>query len=308
MRLLVLTCDKYIYSELSLQKEYMYNFKDITAREESPIISGVVNNHKPESLDIVALHGWQDNLASFYPLMDLLPQYNWLAFDFPGHGHSQWRNKEAHYYFVDYIDDIYQVITSNFDNPVFIVGHSMGAMAATLFAACFPELVRSVILIEGVGLVTTPDEDLVSQLRGAIVNRKKYASNNGKPKLRYYKNLDTLAKARMAVSDLEYAHCELLMHRNSEETKFGIKLRIDPKLKHHSGFRFNEVQAAMVCQRVNVPAKLILGNKGYEQIIHAKNLYSKYYNKLSVSEVDGGHHCHMQSPIAVAKIINQFIK
>lgn len=285
-----------------------YNLKNITARSAEPKIAGVVNDHKADNLNIVALHGWQDNLASFYPLMHLLPQYNWLAFDFPGHGHSQWRNNQAHYYFVDYIDDIYQVISENYSTPVHILGHSMGAMTATLFAACFPELVRSVVLIEGIGLVTTPDEDVVSQLRTAILNRGQSADKNDKKASRVYKDLNSLIKVRMAVSDLEYEHCALLMKRNSENTELGIKLRIDPKLKHHSGFRFNEAQAIMTTKQVKAATKLIVAEQGYEQIKHSIKIYSKYYSELSIETVKGGHHCHMQNPQKVASIIREFIK
>ncbi|PAJ76336.1 hypothetical protein CJF42_00090 [Pseudoalteromonas sp. NBT06-2] len=285
-----------------------YNLKHITVRDKTPTIAGVVNEHKAGNVNIVALHGWQDNCASFYPLIKLLPQYNWLAFDFPGHGHSQWRHSEAHYYFIDYIDDIYQVIVTNFEQPVHIIGHSMGAMAATLFCACFPELVHSVVLIEGVGLVSTPDEEVVSQLRGAILDRYKNSSNISVQKLKYYKTLDILVRARMSVSDLDYVHCESLMKRNSEKTESGIKLRIDPKLKHHSGFRFNETQAIMVCKQVYVPVKLIIGNQGFKQIKKAISKYSCYYRELTVIKMSGGHHCHMQNPKDAAKIISQFIK
>jgi len=283
-----------------------YKLTNMIARQSTPKLVGVVNEHKANNCNVVALHGWQDNSASFYPLINLLPQYNWLAFDFPGHGHSQWRHNEAHYYFVDYIDDIYQVIVNNFEQPVHIVGHSMGAMATTLFCACFPELVHSAVLIEGVGLVTTPDEEVVSQLRGAILNRN--SLNISVQKSKYYKNLNTLVKARMSVSDLDYCHCESLMQRNSENTESGIKLRIDPKLKHHSGFRFNEAQAMMVSKQVNVPVKLIIGSQGFKQVRNAVDRYSHYYSKLTVNEIIGGHHCHMQNPIETAKIISEFIK
>lgn len=284
------------------------NLKNKTVRSSEPKIAGVVNEHKVANDNVIALHGWQDNVASFYPLMDLLPQFNWLAIDFPGHGHSQWRNNQAHYYFVDYIDDIYQVINENYSTPVHIIGHSMGAMAATLFAACFPELVCSVVLIEGIGLVTTPDEDVVSQLRAAILHREKYFNKNAKQALKVYNNLDSLIKVRMAVSDLEYEYCALLMQRNSEKTKLGIKLRIDPKLKHHSGFRFNETQAIMATKQVKAPTQLIIADQGYEQIKQAVNIYSKYYSNLNIDTVKGGHHCHMQNPKEVADIINGFIK
>ena len=124
-----------------------------------------------ESLTILALHGWQDNSNSFLPLMEQLCEHNWYAIDFPGHGKSSWRNEQAHYYFVDYVDDVFNVIKQIETEKVLIVGHSMGAMVANLFAACFPERVLGVIAIEGLACVTTPDSHVVKQLRKAIESR-----------------------------------------------------------------------------------------------------------------------------------------
>ncbi|SFC14164.1 alpha/beta fold hydrolase [Pseudoalteromonas denitrificans] len=284
--------------------------RDVSIKTSGPRLAGIQNYDSDEGKlkkNIVAFHGWQDNCASFLNLITLMEEYNWLAFDFPGHGLSEWRSNDCHYYFVDYIDDIYQVITTQYDEPVHIVGHSMGAMAASLFSACFPELVLSVTLIEGIGLISTHENEVVQQLRNAILHRKKNTKNIKQNNAKYYQNFDTLVKARMAVSDLNYEECKLLMKRNATVTEQGVKLTIDPKLKQHSGFRFNEAQIVTVCKNIKSPVLVVLGKTGMKQIKQAVDIYAHHYRNLKIREVAGGHHCHIQNPQEVAKLLSSFI-
>ena len=60
---------------------------------------------------VIALHGWLDNANSYLPMLhNATLNHTWYCVDFPGHGLSDWRNKDAHYYFIDYIDDIYMLL------------------------------------------------------------------------------------------------------------------------------------------------------------------------------------------------------
>ena len=97
---------------------------------------------------VIALHGWLDNSASFAPMLtNVLSNQTWYCIDFAGHGLSSWRSPQAHYYFIDYVDDVYAFINALNIKKVHLVGHSMGAMVAGLFASCFSEYVRSVSFI-----------------------------------------------------------------------------------------------------------------------------------------------------------------
>ena len=241
---------------------------------------------------VVALHGWLDNCNSFTPMLNgHTPEQTWYCIDFSGHGLTSWRSDDAHYYFVDYIDDVYQFIEAIGVNKVHLVGHSMGAMVAGLFASCFSDRVRTVSFIEGIGCVTTPSEQVTEQLKNAVLNRTRTHNK----KARVYQSKAHIYEARAKTTDLNNELISLLMQRNIKALPSGFTLTTDPKLKNHSGFRFDEVQCIGAIKELIAPCQLILGNQGYPFVKQNLEKYINYYNDLSVINVEGGHHCHMQS-------------
>ena len=241
---------------------------------------------------VIALHGWLDNCKSFKPMLDgQKPEQTWYCIDFSGHGLTSWRSDDAHYYFVDYIDDVYQFIEAIGADKVHLVGHSMGAMVAGLFASCFSQMVKSVNFIEGIGCVTTPSDEVTEQLKNAVLNR---ARTHNK-KTRIYPCKKDIYEARSKTTDLDVELISLLMERNIKAVSKGFALTTDPKLKNHSGFRFDEVQCIGAIKELIAPCQLILGNQGYAFVKQNLEKYINYYNDLSVINVEGGHHCHMQS-------------
>ena len=219
------------------------------------------------------------------------PEQTWYCIDFSGHGLTSWRSDDAHYYFVDYIDDVYQFIEAIGVNKVHLVGHSMGAMVAGLFASCFSDRVRTVSFIEGIGCVTTPSEQVTEQLKNAVLNRTRTHNK----KARVYQSKAHIYEARAKTTDLNNELISLLMQRNIKALPSGFTLTTDPKLKNHSGFRFDEVQCIGAIKELIAPCQLILGNQGYAFVKQNLEKYINYYNDLSVINVEGGHHCHMQS-------------
>merc|ERR1712070_495499 len=101
------------------------------------------------------LHGWLDNCDSFQLLAPLLcDNRDIVAIDFSGHGLSDHRQGPYHN-----IDDAAELILAadaafGAGTPFSLLGHSRGALIATVAAGTVPGRVERLILLEGMGMTT----------------------------------------------------------------------------------------------------------------------------------------------------------
>ncbi|ALO44666.1 alpha/beta fold hydrolase [Pseudoalteromonas phenolica] len=244
---------------------------------------------------VLCVHGWLDNCDSFKPMLNEkvnTKDYTWLAIDLPGHGESKWKSSDAHYYFIDYIYDLDVLINElNFER-IFLIGHSMGAMICNLYAACFPLRIAALALIDGIGIVTTKPSETKKQLLNAFRQRNKLIESK---EAKFFSSFEDVINARMKASDLDYKNAEILMNRNSTVFKSGVKLKTDPRLKQHSGFRFSKAQALSCLEDIETPTLFIKAKQGYPMVDAQFNLFRSCFINLKVEELSGGHHCHMEN-------------
>ncbi|MBA3988211.1 MAG: alpha/beta hydrolase [Idiomarina sp.] len=250
---------------------------------------------------LLLLHGWLDNCHSFLPLLSEpeLADYDWIALDFAGHGHSSHRGADAAYYFVDYMYDVQTLIEQQGWQHLHVVGHSMGGYVGQLLGACFGERIASLVTIEAFGLVTGEPEQTLQLLRDGYTSRRKQFGRE----LPTYTDLNHLIRARAKAGDFTPELAELLLRRNLTHTEAGFRWRTDPRARTTSPFRFTEQHVPSVLQALQMPVQVVLGEDGHAQLPDALAQWGAHVQQLSVVQVAGGHHAHMQSPRSVAQAI-----
>lgn len=93
---------------------------------------------------LVLLHGVLRQWSDFVPILPALAcRWHVHALDFRGHGSSS--RVSGAYRVTDYVEDALHVV-AQFDQPVVIYGHSLGAMVAAAVGTAAPGRVRAVIL------------------------------------------------------------------------------------------------------------------------------------------------------------------
>lgn len=78
-----------------------------------------------------------------------------FALDWRGHGDSEWIGAGGYYHFADYVADL-AGLTRALGGEVALVGHSMGAGAALLYAGTEPERVRALACVDALGPMDMP--------------------------------------------------------------------------------------------------------------------------------------------------------
>ena len=255
---------------------------------------------------IIALHGWLDNMASFYPL---LKDTAWLidnnlrliTVDWPGHGHSDHRSASQQYHLVEYVQDLYEIIAFLNLDKVSFLAHSMGGGIASLYSGAFPETVDKLILLDGLSPVTQPAEEGPAQLAKAIRSKGKQQSK------KIFKDITPIIRARKYGSDLSEDSVKLLIERNMEQSEEGYSWRSDPRVRLPSYLKLTPEQSQAFINKLSMPVLLLYGKDGFVQKYPAINKMVSMLQHIETKELKGGHHMHMEYPKAVIEAVIDFM-
>ncbi|MEH6452882.1 MAG: alpha/beta hydrolase [Psychromonas sp.] len=257
---------------------------------------------------VLCLHGWLDNAASFEPLFPYFNDKHIIAIDLFGHGLSSHRSQDANYHFIDWIDDLLHLFTHNKWSSIDIIGHSMGGMVASAFAAAFPEKVESLTLIDSIGFICTDKTQTTAQLRRGLLSRLRTKQLTAKKtKTKGYTTLDAAINARMMASDLSFEQAGRLVRRGTVQQDALYVWRVDNRVKAISPYRLSPEQAQQLIADINCPVLLIYGTSGLDLVSTGLKQFAPLFKNLQIAELSGGHHVHMQKPAQTVALINQFI-
>jgi pimeloyl-ACP methyl ester carboxylesterase len=252
---------------------------------------------------VLALHGWLDNAASFDPLLLRLPGIHAVAIDLPGHGRSDHRPVGAWYHLVDNLTEVAGVLDVLGWARAILLGHSMGAALASLFAAALPERVEALWLIEGLGPLATPEAELPAQMRRALEGRARVADKQ----LRVFASVDEAVAARLAATPMAEASARLLVERGLRAVEDGFVWSSDPRLLLPGPIRASEAQVEACLSAIQCPTLLITASEvpAYfsSELVERR---AACVRTITRRVVDGRHHVHMDDPAAVAAAILDF--
>ena len=160
---------------------------------------------------LVLVHGGRDHCRSWDWVADRL-RHHWhvVAVDLRGHGDSAW-SPDGDYTLPAYIYDLAQFIHQLSVPQVTLVAHSLGGVISLRYAGLFPEKIRKLVAIEGIG----PTEAMIAhrahltlpeRWRQWIEERRKIS---GRMPRRYASFDDALARMR---SENTYLSAEQAAH------------------------------------------------------------------------------------------------
>lgn len=269
--------------------------------------SAPLSNLPGEKPVLLFLHGWQDNAASFSGLFShLSPDYHLIAIDWPGHGHSEPRGKDNYYHFVDYIDDLNQLMDLLPDTNVFLVGHSLGALVAGCYAAVFPAKVAGLVQIEGLAPLYEPPGNAVQRLREGIESRQRYRRRLQQRSARRMASFQDALDLRCSVNQLTAEQLQPLVERATYHDGQYWYWRHDNRLRCDSLYRMAKEHAQALVSEIRCPVLSVLGHSGFGNL-KQPGAGSLWLHQSTQVEVDGGHHCHIESARTVSDHIKVFI-
>jgi pimeloyl-ACP methyl ester carboxylesterase len=266
----------------------------------------------PAAPPLVLLHGWMDVAASFQFMVDALSgRWRVIAPDWQGFGRTAWRRDG--YWFQDYVADLDFLLRALVPNdPAHLVGHSLGANVAMIYAGVRASRVRAVVALDGFGI---PAED-PSQAPAKLAAWLDALAHP--PVLAPYPNLGAVAdRLQKNNPRLPRDKAELLAAEWAEALPGGgARLRADPrhKLPFPTVYRMDDIEAIwrevrapvlwVGADESKIPQWLAGGGDARAEIARRmRNVPQATF----VSVPDAGHMLHHDQPRAVAGIVERFI-
>ena len=299
----------------------MYQVQKISRSEFVPIRQ--LNYHvrcwgapKSDHVPLVLLHGWMDVAASFQFVVDALRQDHFIiAPDWRGFGLTPSGGADA-FWFPDYLADLDALLDHYAPGQsVNLVGHSMGANVAMIYAGVRPGRVRRLVNLEGFGLPATRAEQAPGRYTQWLDGVKQF--NSGALQLKTYDSLEAVAQRLMKTNarlDSDKAHW-LAAHWSAELApgQWSILGEAAHKIANAQLYRVDEMLAIQRC--ITAPTLMVeaaedtialLWRGQYTRAEHHERLRS--VAQLERVELpDCGHMLHHDQPQAVAELLERFV-
>ncbi len=256
---------------------------------------------------LIQLHGWLDNANSFdnmNPHLDL-NRFHVFALDFPGHGASDHRSMSENYHLLEYVQDCEAFARVMKLPKIGVVGHSLGGVVGSLWAAAVPERVERLFLIDALGPIASKEENIASQLGSAI--DKILATPRAAPV--YTTPEEAISARKLGMGNLTEESIRILLERGLNEEAGGYTWRSDRRLRHASLMRLSESQVHAFLAAITCPVYGVFANKGLLASSPHFNSRAKIISDFRYEMLEGGHHLHLQEcPRDVAQRVNRFFK
>lgn len=259
--------------------------------------------HRQGAPRVLCLHGWLDNAASFVPLAPRLEELDVFALDFPGHGNSGHRHLTARYHFIDYLWDVEEVLNALQWKDCHLIGHSMGAAVAAIYAAGAPERIRSLVMLDALGPISVTAKGSTERLRRSLFKNRMKRSPP-----RQFSSIDAMVKARSEYSGLSDTASRLICERSARQTGNHYEWKSDPALNWISSLIMTDDQALDFLQNIEAPVLSLMATPDAPWSSEQKTAARKKAIAHGRYEtIAGHHHFHMDIPEQIAETIQSFI-
>jgi pimeloyl-ACP methyl ester carboxylesterase len=262
---------------------------------------------------IVMVHGWMDVAASFQFVVDCLKnEWHVIAPDWRGFGLTETPKTDT-YWFPEYLADLDALLDHYQSNePVNLLGHSMGANVAGIYAGVRPERIKKLINLEGFGMPLTHPKQAPSRYRKWLDELRVT------PTMRTYANQSEVAgrlqKTNPRLSDERAAF--LAQHWARENAAGEWEILGDPAHKNSSPLLYR-VEEIMACwQKITAPVLWVEANDTdvwrwmgpkEEARVEIDRRITFIPTVKTEMIMDAGHMLHHDQPEILAQLIEQFL-
>jgi pimeloyl-ACP methyl ester carboxylesterase len=276
----------------------------------------------PGKIPLVMVHGWMDVAASYQFVVDAFAQDHYIiAPNWRGFGQTPSTSTPGtcadNFWFPDYMADLDFLLDHYAPNqPVNLVGHSLGGNVVLLYAGVRPERVRRLINLEGFGMPASQPEQAPKRYATWMDELKKL--HRGEMDLKAYDSCAGVARRLMKTNRrLSQDKAEWLAQHWAQpnaQGQWSILGEPGHKISGANLFRLDEVLA--LYQSATMPVLCVeASDDSLGMWWKGRFTLAEYHERiqciaqLEIAVIqDAGHMMHHDQPQALAALIERFIQ
>ncbi len=248
-----------------------------------------------EAPPLILLHGGRDHCRNWdWVARGLRRDYHVIAPDLRGHGDSAW-SASGQYSMANYIYDLAQLIHQQCLAPVTIIAHSLGGNISLRYTGIYPEAVRRLVAIEGLGpgprsAVQADSKPIAERMRGWIEEQR---ALSGRQPRRYATVEDAYARMQAANAHLTAEQARHLTQHGVNQNEDGTySWKFDHYVRVWPPYDMMRDQIAELWGRITCKTLLVWGRESWARD-PAEDGRLAYFRNARVLPVDkAGHWVH----------------
>ncbi len=245
------------------------------------------------------LHGLMDQGASWAEIAEGLAGrgFHVIAPDARGHGRSGHVGPGGAYHFLDYVRDLDGLVRL-VGGPVDLLGHSMGATVAALFAGARPEQVARLVLIEGLGPPHEPDDMALGRLR-------KHLDQHGSPRPHavFSSRDQALERLQRAWPSLSPERARGLAERVTQPVDGGWAWSWDARHRGRSASGFDRERFLAIASGIRAPTALLVGDFSWYRGLGDLPERCACIEGIERLSLGSGHNPHIEAPGELSEVL-----
>ena len=239
--------------------------------------------------EILILHGLMGSSRNWQRIMrQLSPDFRVTVPDLRNHGESPWGPHNI----AAMSEDILELINTKFDQPLHLIGHSMGGQSAMAVAASKNTQVASLILVDAAAV----------RLKGSLFKLLDALMDID------LKSITSRADADKAVSnkitDVRVRQFLLQNLKQNENGEFSWQCNL-PELRRYAAEETFSLPEGAVYEG---PTLVLAGGRSEYRVWEQEDEYKSHFPNMSLEIVeDAGHWLHADASEVFLKMVREFI-
>jgi len=259
---------------------------------------------------MLLVHGGRDHCRNWdWVAQALRDRYHIIAPDLRGHGDSQWMVGGS-YNQTDYVYDIAQLINQKQMQPVTIIGHSMGGSVSLTYTGLYPDTVKKLVAIEGMG---PPPEFIKERIETPIHKRlddwvKDLRKLSGRMPRRYDSVEDAYERMQTENPHLtEEQARHLTIHGSNQNEDGTYSWKFDNYIRAFSPIGLDFDRQYELYERITCPTLLVRGTESWASDPNKDGRIKHFQNATVANVKRAGHWVHHDQLEVFLGLVNDFL-